>query len=95
MAKYVNADILPKYKYHPLPYTHIFPPDVVDVESYMRGWNDAIDAAVDSIPTITITFCPHCIHRRRYYNGQTWCALDDRPITDNDFCSFGKEKCDE
>ena len=50
---------------------------------------------MDSIPTITITFCPYCIHRWRHYNGQTWCALDDRPITDNDFCSSGKEKCDE
>lgn len=50
---------------------------------------------IDNTHAINITFCPHCIHRRRYYNGQTWCALDDRPITDNDFCSFGEEKCDE
>lgn len=47
----INADELNMIKFHPLPYTHITPSDV-NVESYERGWNDAIDAIMDNSPTI-------------------------------------------
>jgi hypothetical protein len=53
VPEYINRSELAKGKYHPLPYTHITPPDV-DVESYKRGWNDAIDAAIDAIPAADV-----------------------------------------
>lgn len=58
MPEYINRSELAKGKYHPLPYTHITPPDV-DVESYKRGWNDAIDAAIDAIPAADVVEVRH------------------------------------
>ena len=47
----IDADALPKIKFHPLPYTQIVPSDA-DKESYKRGWNDAVDAIVECTDTI-------------------------------------------
>lgn len=48
MARYYDADELPRLKFHPLPYTHITPADIKDAEAYERGWNDAIDAIIEN-----------------------------------------------
>lgn len=53
MSRYINADNLSKVKYHNLPYTHIVPNDE-NVESYERGWNDAIDAIIENEPTADV-----------------------------------------
>ena len=47
----IDADALKEVKFHPLPYTHIVPTDA-DAESYKWGWNDAIDAIIESAPPI-------------------------------------------
>ena len=49
----IDADELPKVKFHALPYTHIVPSDLKDLQSgaYQRGWNDAIDAVVECAET--------------------------------------------
>lgn len=49
-----DADELNKLKFHELPYTHIVPADLpkLQTEAYERGWNDAIDAIVESADTI-------------------------------------------
>lgn len=47
----IDADALPKIKFHPLPYTQIVPSDA-DKELYKRGWNDAVDAIVECTDTI-------------------------------------------
>jgi hypothetical protein len=47
----INADILYKSKFHPFPYTQAIPAGE-DAESYMHGWNDAIDAIIEDEPTI-------------------------------------------
>ena len=46
----IDAEFLERIKFHPLPYTHIVPSDT-DAESYKRGWNDAIDAIMDNVPS--------------------------------------------
>lgn len=50
----VDADELNKVKFHPLPYTHIVPADLLkcQTEAYKRGWNDAIDAIMENAPTV-------------------------------------------
>lgn len=50
----IDADELNKVKFHELPYTHIVPADLLKLqtEAYERGWNDAIDAIMESAPTI-------------------------------------------
>lgn len=50
----IDADELNKVKFHELPYTHIVPADLLkpQTEAYERGWNDAIDAIMESAPTI-------------------------------------------
>lgn len=47
----IDADTLRAARYHALPYTHIHALGV-DVESYECGWNDALDAAAESAPTV-------------------------------------------
>lgn len=54
MSRYIDTDELSRAKFHPLPYTHIIPADIKDVEAYERGWNDAIDAIIESAPTADV-----------------------------------------
>ena len=49
----IDAENLYKVKYHNLPYTHIVPSNE-NVESYERGWNDAIDAIIENEPTADV-----------------------------------------
>lgn len=51
MSDLISKSALKAVKFHPLPYTHIVPTDA-DAESYKWGWNDAIDAIIESAPTI-------------------------------------------
>lgn len=50
----IDADELDKVKFHELPYTNIVPADLLkhQTEAYERGWNDAIDAIIESADTI-------------------------------------------
>lgn len=52
----IDADELPKVKFHALPYTHIVPSDLkgLQTEAYERGWNDAIDAIVENAETADV-----------------------------------------
>lgn len=56
MPRYIDADELPRVKFHPLPYTHIVPPDLIGLQTdaYERGWNDAIDAIVENAETADV-----------------------------------------
>ena len=66
MSRLIDADELSKVKFHPLPYTHIVP-NGENVQSYERGWNDAIDAIVENQPTIdavSVVRCRDCKHKR-------------------------------
>lgn len=51
----IDADELYRAKFHVV--AEIFPPDEQNVESYKRGWNDALDAVADDSCTLTIE--PH------------------------------------
>lgn len=45
MPRYIEEEFIKAAMFHPLPYTHITPSDV-DIESFKRGWNDALDAVL-------------------------------------------------
>ena len=47
----IDADELRAVKFHALPYTHIHPVGA-EPYSYELGWNDAIDAIIDSADTV-------------------------------------------
>ena len=96
----IDANELPKVKFHPLPYTHVVPADLIGEMShaYERGWNDAIDAivenaeAVDAVPVVRCKDCDrhngnYCHHPNAY--GFSIFVHDD------DFCSFGERREDE
>lgn len=54
----VDADALKAIRFHDLPYSQIVPADCdtdEKVYAYKLGWNDAIDAIVESAPTIEPT----------------------------------------
>ena len=51
----VDADALKAIRFHDLPYLQIVPADCdtdEKVSAYKLGWNDAIDAIVESAPTV-------------------------------------------
>ena len=50
----IDANELIKVKFHPMPYTHIVPVDLLkeQTEAYERGWNDAIDAIMECVETV-------------------------------------------
>ena len=89
--KTFNAEELRKIKCHPLPYTHITPSDV-DAESYMRGWNDAVDSIMENASTLILVktghwidesdgvYCSECGERedyRRYYCPSCGAKMDE------------------
>lgn len=51
----IDADALKAIRFHDLPYSQIVPTDCDTddkVSAYKLGWNDAIDAIVESAPTV-------------------------------------------
>lgn len=51
----IDADALKAIRFHDLPYSQIVPADCdtdEKVSAYKLGWNDAIDAIVESVPTV-------------------------------------------
>ena len=82
MSRFINAENLSKVKYHNLPYTHIVP-NGENVESYERGWNDAIDAIIENEPTadvVEVTSCKYdCVSREKVMNiidAEAWSFCD-------------------
>lgn len=102
MPRYTHADELSRAKFHPLPYTHIIPADIKDVEAYERGWNDAIDAIIENAPTadvVEVVRCKDC----RWYDLTDPCgtltpnAHRCKRVTrlwmeDNAFCAYGESR---
>ena len=93
MSRYIDADELPRVKFHALPYTHIVPSDLMGLqtEAYERGWNDAIDAIVENAETadvVEVVRCKDCVwHGEKYCNNlNVWGCKDE------DFCSLGRRK---
>lgn len=80
----IDADELNKVKFHELPYTHIVPADLLkhQTEAYERGWNDAIDAIVESADTIDavlVVRCKDCKYRKvseYHYKGIGYCTTE-------------------
>ena len=92
----IDANELPKVKFHPLPYTHVVPADLIGemMQSYERGWNDSIDAIVENaevVDAVPVVRCKDC----KWFN-HFGCAIQivdesDKPKED-DFCSFGERR---
>lgn len=96
----IDSDALPSVKFHALPYTHITPSDV-NVESYERGWNDAIDAIVDCAPTIDavpVVRCKDCRHLKVVMKEPVYAVCEKtnhtfylwQEDTRKHFCSWGE-----
>jgi len=65
MTRLIDGDALAKVKFHGYPEIEITPSDV-NAEAYKRGWNDAIDAIIESAPSIDavqVVRCKDCKHR--------------------------------
>lgn len=98
MPKYIKADELSRAKFHPLPYTHITPADIKDKEAYERGWNDSIDAIIESAPTADvaeIVRCKECIHHSNATKTMyVWCDCIDGLLPKDWFCADGERRDD-
>ncbi len=105
MPRYIDADELPKVKYHALPYTHIVPSDLkgLQTEAYERGWNDAIDAIVENAETadvVEVIRCRECKHyqfanERAFGMPVKRCEITGfEDVDDDDFCSRGERRDD-
>lgn len=83
----IDADALNKIKFHELPYTHIVPADLLKLqtEAYERGWNDAIDAIMESADTIDAEPVRHGRWEPYEFGDDTWhkcsvCGTADKYI---------------
>ena len=85
----IDADNITGAKFHDLPYTHIVPRDV-ESESYMLGWNDAIDAIVEVEPTIDAVEVVRCRDCKRDNTPRCPFYKAGWGYTDDDFCSCGE-----
>lgn len=59
----VDADALKAIRFHDLPYSQIVSAECdtdEKVSAYKLGWNDAIDAIVESVPTVDPIKHGHC-----------------------------------
>lgn len=93
----IDADALKAVKFHPLPYTHIVPTDA-DAESYKLGWNDAIDAIIESAPTIDavpVVRCKDCDYRNGDYCHLYGGIAYEQFVRMTDFCSRGAREDSE
>lgn len=95
----IDADALKAIRFHDLPYSQIVPADCdtdEKVYAYKLGWNDAIDAIVESAPkvdAVSVVRCKDCKHYRTRWLG--FCELignENIKREDDDFCSYGERK---
>ena len=89
MTRLIDADALAKVKFHGYPEIEITPSDV-NAEAYKRGWNDAIDAIIESAPTIDavpVVRCKDC----KYYKENTL-VCGRYGLEDDDYCSWAERK---
>lgn len=93
MEKYIKADELSRAKFHPLPYTHITPADIKDIEAYERGWNDAIDAIIESAPTADVAEIVRCKDCKYFYKASKYCS-EFMTVDEDGFCAWGERRED-
>ena len=88
----IDADELPKVKFHPLPYTHIVPSDLkgLQAEAYERGWNDAIDAIVENADTADVVEVVRCKDCAYSWGEGHACGKWNALVEPDDFCSAAK-----
>ena len=89
----IDADALKAIRFHDLPYSQIVPADCdtdEKVYAYKLGWNDAIDAIVESAPTVDAVEVVRCKDCTSLYDG--WCIDYGIHMDDNEFCSGGERR---
>lgn len=101
----VDADALKAIRFHDLPYSQIVPADCdtdEKVYAYKLGWNDAIDAIVESAPTVDAVEVVRCKDCKKYIPCQKlpigtskWCDLFDRATCEMNYCGWGERRTDE
>ena len=94
MSRYIAVDELNLAKFHPLPYTHITPADIKDVEAYERGWNDAIDAIIENAPNTDVVKLVQCRECKYKDEGQGYCYKHGIWLHRMTFCSDGERRED-
>ena len=101
--KLIDADTLAKVKFHECPETEITSSGV-DVETYKRGWNDAITSIIAMAPTIDAVPVVRCAECKWFqcnmsmdgylpkgvdeFECRHWCG----PCDPDDFCSYGERE---
>lgn len=95
----IDADALKAIRFHDLPYSQIVSADCdtdEKVSAYKLGWNDAIDAIVESVPTVDaveVVRCKDCVGCDRD-DGSPWCGLVGLHVDDDHYCAWGERKED-
>ena len=94
MARLIDADDLKAIRFHDLPYSQIVPTDCDTddkVSAYKSGWNDAIDAIVESASTVDAVDVLRCKDCKFYATG--WCRKWLEWSNDkNGFCSWSERR---
>lgn len=102
MSRLIDADNIKEAKFNNVPYVKTTPTDS-ELELYMRGWNDAIDAIAECEPTVDaveIVRCKDCRHygwteNRIPSEREWWCYEWNDAREETDFCSHAERWQDE
>ena len=91
----IDADALKAIRFHDLPYSQIVPAYCdtdEEVYAYKSGWNDAIDAIVESAPkvdAVEVVRCKDCVY---FWDGVCTAHIDAICTDENQFCSWGERR---
>jgi len=89
MTRLIDGDALAKVKFHGYPEIEITPSDV-NAEAYKRGWNDAIDAIIESEPSIDAVQVIRCKDCKYYKENTLVCGRYG--LEDDDYCSWAERR---
>lgn len=91
MSRLIDANNIKEAKFNNVPCVKTTPTDS-ELESYMRGWNDAIDAiaecepTVDAVPVIRCKDCKHFHYDIPY-------LIQGIPVLMHEICTFWGNGC--
>lgn len=91
----IDANALKAIRFHDLPYSQIVPADCdtdEKVYAYKLGWNDAIDAIVESAPAVDAVEVVRCRDCKWWNDYEESCF--GKVAREDDYCAWGERRED-
>ena len=97
MSRLIDANNIKEAKFNNVPCVKTTPTDS-ELESYMRGWNDAIDAIAECEPTVDaveVIRCSQCARHEVLPNAVDICKKLKIVVNEKHYCGYAERREDE